>query len=119
MLRLGIIGYGAIAHHLLAAAAEGQLPGVAIVAIVVRRPRAEPGPSARLTHEPDRFFAAKLDAVLECAGHAAVREHGERALREGADLLVTSVGAFADTALLDRMVDAARAAKRRLILPSA
>ena len=120
MLRLGIIGYGAIAHHLLAAAAEGQLPGVAIAAILVRRPRAEPGQSAALlTHEPDRFFAAKPDAVLECAGHAAVREHGERALREGADLLVTSVGAFADTALLDRMVDSAVAAKRRLILPSA
>jgi aspartate dehydrogenase len=48
-----------------------------------------------------------------------VRDHAERALRGGADLLVTSVGAFADPAVLERVLAAARAAGRRVILPSA
>ncbi len=120
MLRLGLIGFGAIARHLLAAAAEGKLPGIGVTAILVRHRRTQPAPSgALLTHEPVRCCAQKLDAVLECAGHAAVREHGERVLVGGADLLVTSVGAFADTALLDRLVETAATAGRRLILPSA
>ena len=37
----------------------------------------------------------------------------------GADLLVTSVGAFTDDALFDRLLAAAKANGRRLILPSA
>lgn len=57
--------------------------------------------------------------MLECAGHDAVRAHGEAVLREGADLLVTSVGVLADDALFTRLRGAAEAAGRRLILPSA
>ena len=37
----------------------------------------------------------------------------------GADFLVTSVGAFTDTALFDRLLAAAKASGTRLILPSA
>src|ERR1041384_6799514 len=47
------------------------------------------------------------------------RAHGARAVERGADLLVTSVGAFTDTALFDRLLAAAKANGRRLILPSA
>ena len=60
-----------------------------------------------------------FDAVAECAGHDAVRAHGQRVLERGADLLVTSVGAFTDSALFERLLAAARANRRRLILPSA
>jgi aspartate dehydrogenase len=48
-----------------------------------------------------------------------VRAHGQRVLEGGADFLVTSVGAFTDTTLFDRLLAAARANGRRLILPSA
>lgn len=57
--------------------------------------------------------------MLECAGHDAVRAHAERVLEAGADLLVISVGAFADDELFARVRRAAEAAGRRLILPSA
>jgi aspartate dehydrogenase len=110
-LKLGLIGYGAIGRHIEAA----TLVDVELVSILVRRPRH----AGRLTHEPDRFFAHQLDAVAECAGHEAVRAHGQRVLERGADFLVTSVGAFTDASLFDRLMAVAKANGRRLILPSA
>ena len=110
-MKLGLIGYGAIGRHIESAGLEN----VDLVAVLVKRPRNED----KLTHEPDRFFGHRFDAVAECAGHEAVRAHGQRVLERGADFLVTSVGAFTDTALFDRLLAAARASGKRLILPSA
>jgi aspartate dehydrogenase len=114
-VRLGLIGYGAIGKHVEAALGAGSLENIELVSVLVKRPRTE----SLLTHEPERFFAHRFDAIAECAGHEAVRAHGVRTLEGGADLLVTSVGAFTDTALFERMLAAAKANGRRLILPSA
>jgi aspartate dehydrogenase len=110
-VKLGLIGYGAIGKHIEGAGLEN----IDLVAVLVKRPRSE----GKLTHEPDRFFAQKFDAVAECAGHEAVRSYGQRVLESGADFLVTSVGAFTDTSLFDRLLAVAKSNKRRLILPSA
>lgn len=110
-VRLGLIGYGAIGKHIEAAGLEN----IELVSVLVKRPRN----GGRLTHDPERFFAHEFDAVAECAGHDAVRAHGQRVLDHGAALLVTSVGAFTDDALFDRLLAAAKANGRRLILPSA
>ncbi len=109
--RLGLIGYGAIGRHI----EEAGLEDIALVSVLVRRPRND----GKLTHDPGKFFAHKYDAVAECAGHDAVRAYGQRVLENGADLLVTSVGAFTDTALFERLLVAAKASGKRLILPSA
>ncbi len=115
-MRLGMIGCGAIGREVLAAAQTRDLgPGVELVAVLVRRPR-EPPP---LTADPERFLAQRLDAVLECAGHDAVRAHGVRCLEAGADLVLTSIGALTDEALRARLRDAAEAAGRRLVIASA
>lgn len=116
--RIGLIGLGAIGRDLLERIRSGALGRVECAGVLVRRARSEPGLPG-LTHEPDRFFAGRYDAVIEGAGHQAVRDHGERALRAGSDLVVTSVGAFADDALFQRMQHAAAESGRRLILPSA
>ena len=118
MLRLGLIGLGAIGGEVIAAAERGDLPGIAIAAVLVRRPR--PAGAARLvTSDPDAFFREDFDAVLECAGHQAVRDHGARALEGGSELLVTSAGALTDEALFDRLLAAAERGRSRLIVPSA
>jgi aspartate dehydrogenase len=110
-LKLGLIGYGAIGRHI-----EGAgIDGVELASVLVKRPR----DGGKLTHEPDRFFGHNFDAVTECAGHEAVRAYGQRVLERGADFLVTSVGAFTDSALFDRLLAAAKASGKRLILPSA
>jgi aspartate dehydrogenase len=119
-MRLGLIGHGAIARYILATLDAGGLPGVAIPAVLVRRARPAAAREQReITNDAARFLAQRFDAVLECAGHAAVRAHAESVLASGADLLVTAVGAFADDALFERVRKAAEAAERRLILPSA
>jgi aspartate dehydrogenase len=114
-VRLGMIGYGAIGKHVEAAG----LANIELVSVLVKRPRNTNGHEGILTNDPDRFFAHEFDAVAECAGHEAVRTHGQRVLEGGADFLVTSVGAFTDTALFDRLLAAAEANGARLILPSA
>jgi aspartate dehydrogenase len=124
MLRLGMIGLGAIGADVLQALREGLIADMTCPAVLVRRPRPAPARPADagaplLTADADAFFAHPFDVVLEVGGHQAVRDHAERALRGGADLLVTSVGAFADPAVLERVLAAARAAGRRVILPSA
>jgi len=118
-MRLGIIGHGAIGGGVAAAAARGDLgPGIEIVGVLVRRPRVAEGREL-LTTEPARFFGARPDVVLECAGHEAVRAHGLRCLEAGADLVLTSVGALADDGLRHRLEAAAAVSGRRLILASA
>src|SRR5260221_6559434 len=118
-MRLGLIGHGAIAQHVIAVLDMGGLPGGAPPAVLVRRARPATAGPREITGDAARFLAHRFDAVLECAGHQAVRDHGERVIEAGADLLVTSVGAFTDDALLARIRGAAERAGRRLILPSA
>ena len=114
MLRVGLIGHGAIGAALAAAIAEGRAGDVALSAVLTRRARDD----AAVTADAAAFFAQPHDAIVECAGHDAVRRHGEAALRR-ADLLVTSVGALIDDGLRERLLSAARASGRRLIVPSA
>ncbi|MCC7273391.1 MAG: aspartate dehydrogenase [Alphaproteobacteria bacterium] len=116
--RIGLIGLGAIGKDLIGRIRAGTLGAVECTGVLVRRERTDAGVPG-LTADPARFFAGRYDAVVEGAGHQAVRDHGERALRGGADLLLTSVGALTDDALFDRLGRAARESGRRLILPSA
>ena len=115
-MNIGIIGYGAIGRDLFQAIEAGQAGAVCCLAVLVRRARQDD--NAPLTTDPDEFFSNPLNAVVECAGHQAVRELGGRALKQ-ADLLVTSVGALTDDALWHALHDTAKASGHKLIIPSA
>ena len=129
-LRLGILGLGAIGLDLVKlcgpGAADPALARVDVAAVLVQRPRTAEerlalglAPTTLLTADAEEWFSAgPFDAVLEVAGHEAVREHGARVLGTGAELLVTSVGAFSDDALLASLVAAAEQASTRLNIPS-
>lgn len=117
-VRVGVIGYGAIGKDLADAILEGRAGDASLTGVLVRRDR--PGPKGvALTADPVAFFAEPMDVVFECAGHDAVRTHGEAALRAGADLYVTAVGALADVTFRARLEQTAKAAGRRLVIPSA
>jgi aspartate dehydrogenase len=127
-LRLGVIGYGAIAAELFTALRGDDPLPLAELRCIARRGAEDraaellalhPGLAARtgVTTGDDGF--AGLDVVVECAGHEALHQHGERVLDSGADLVVASVGALADEALHRTLLDAAARGGRMHLAPGA
>lgn len=111
--RIAIIGYGAMAHHLLPALAQ-SLPGTPFALLV----RGTPGDAPR--HVDLLTSAAALHAwqptlLIECAGHGAVRDYVPDALRNGIDVILVSVGALADDNLRIQLNDCAQMGGSRLI----
>lgn len=118
-MRIGLIGLGAIGGEIARQAAGGLLGAdLELASVLVRRPRQAPGGPV-VTTDRAVFLATRPELVLECAGHQALREHGEQCLAAGADLLATSAGALADDGLRTRLTAAAGAAGRRLMVASA
>jgi aspartate dehydrogenase len=92
--------------------------------MVVARPeaharlRARLGPHVQLDSSPAALAGAHLDLVIECAGHAALRDCGPQVLEAGIDLLVLSVGALADAGTEDALQRAAAISGARIHIPS-
>ncbi|MEX2416394.1 MAG: aspartate dehydrogenase [Paenibacillaceae bacterium] len=121
MLKVGIIGYGTIGKDVAEAIHLGKAGTAKVTSILVRDVSRFNGDTNAhiLTDKPDNFFAEQLDVVVECAGHESVKSYGVRAIDRGADLLVVSVGAFADDALLKQILDKANTHHKKVIIPSA
>lgn len=118
MLRLGLIGAGAIGKHVIDLVRRDLADRVAIPAVLVRRPRdLWDGPP--LLADPEAFHAESYDVVLEGAGHQAVRDHVPRLLEHGVAVIMTSIGALTDDALYDRCRRAAETGGSTLTLASA
>lgn len=115
MLRVGIIGYGAIGRELCAAIEDGRAGDAALAGVLVRR---EAGGGLHTT-DLEVFLTGSPGVVVECAGQPAVRQHGPAIVARGIDLVITSVGALADPALFDGLIEAAAAGGARVIVPSA
>ena len=56
------------------------------------------------------------DVVVEVAGHGALAQYGVAALKQGSDLVITSIGALADQALWLSLQQAATCSK--ILLPA-
>ena len=118
-MRIGIVGYGAIGRALHHALRETQ----AIVAGILAREssaeavRRKAGRAAPVLTNLGDLLAFSPDIIVECAGHAALRDHGVAILEAGTDLLVSSVGALADEALEENLRKAASEGAK-LIIPS-
>lgn len=101
--RLAFIGWGAIARATVRLL--GDAP-VEIVAVAIRdaiRPRPDLPPRARLITTPQELAGTGAELVIEAAGRDSVAQWGYAALESGADLIVSSVSAFADADLLDSL----------------
>lgn len=123
-MRLGLIGYGTIAHTL--AGHLGAASGIEAVAVLVRPGRAADVPASfgdgaipvATVTTVDALLAARPDFVVECAGHSAVEAFVPPLLNAGLDVVVVSIGALADGALHARLREAAAAGGARMILPA-
>ena len=129
---MGLLGLGAIGevvvkallreHAAVGCPPQGDSPepggveGAALCAILVTDTakhadkRAWLPPGVVLTADPDAFFAAAPEVIVEAAGQSTVRSFGERALLAGCDFIVTSTGALTDDALHQRLSSAASGA---------
>jgi aspartate dehydrogenase len=124
MRAVGIIGVGALGRIIADALAAGSIPDVQLIAIAARassQPRL--GDLARRWHcrastDPLELPALGAALVVEAAGVEAATAYTCDLLSSGADVLMMSTGALADPAFLADVRAAARAAGRRLYLPS-
>ncbi len=118
-LRVGLIGFGAIGRRLAEAIVAGDAGRCELSAVLVRMPEKIP-PEARadlgcpVTNDAADFLATRLDLVVEVAGHDALKSYAEDVLRQGKDLLLISVGAFADAGFQERVWRAAHDHGRRV-----
>ncbi len=117
VLRIGLLGCGTISR--LLASSAGNFAVAALYDQEPERARALAAEWGGTAYDSFESFAATdLDLVIEAASPAAVRAHGEAVLRAGKDLVVMSVGALMDAAVLKRLREAAIVSGRKVRIPS-
>ena len=105
-----IIGCGAVGEAVAAYLAEYE--DVVIGAAIIN-PGSEPrardlfGQDVEIAYSVDDL-ATQVDLAADCAGHPALRQHGEAILSRGINLVTVSSGALADAGLYDRLAAAAQ-----------
>lgn len=95
---VAVLGYGAIGSVVCERLLAGDVPGARLDCVVGRRATGLPVPVVTADEAIER-----VDVLVECAGHDALAEHGEAALKAGVDLVVSSAGALADEPLRGRL----------------
>lgn len=115
-MRLGLIGCGSIGTTVAASIARGDLPNIELIGAADERPVANPG--CPVFPNVAALLDCRPELILEAASADAVRTLASQVLEGGADLMIVSVGAFADMDLLDRLLELAQQHKRKLYVPS-
>ena len=109
-MKIGLIGDGAIGRYVRA---HIKTPHV-----ILRRstPLAHQGTCPCVTRVQD--LPDDTEVMIDCAGHAALIQHGVAILERGIKLVSLSPGALSDPALHDRLQAAAQKGRTRLYLAS-
>lgn len=100
--KVGVVGAGAIGSAVIEVLARGGVDGAELACVVNLHP--VPGLDVPQVTVPEAIRAC--DVIVECAGQVVVAQHAVKILESGVDLLVTSVGAFADEVLLRKVLAA-------------
>ncbi len=119
--KVGLIGYGGIAHDAVAvlqkSAANIQLVGALCKPGRTVEARAAL-PGIGIVESLNDLLARGPDVVAEVASQSALGQFGSGILTRGVDLLVISIGALAEPKLLDDLKAAARRGRSRILLPA-
>lgn len=121
MLKIAVIGCGAISQAVLAELARDARVEVACVVV---RPESLAGARTRVgelapgTEVCTELPARPLDLVVEAAGHAAIGQHVVPALSRGVPCVMVSIGALAARGVAEELERAARAGSTQLRLVS-
>jgi aspartate dehydrogenase len=121
ILKIGIIGYGAMAQS-LCRLLEVHAPQIQVVKVLIRsgsKAQTKPLPlGAEFAFTTEQLLAGHLDMVVECAGHAALKQVGPDVLKSGVDLLIASVGAMADAPTEQALTESALQSGAKLRIPA-
>lgn len=114
-MKTAIIGKGAISAFVRESITK---KGIEVAALIVR-----PGKEGLDDRGLSQVSAiadlpSGVNLVVDCAGHEGLRSHGIAALEAGLDVLTVSVGALADSDLMDRLTAAALKGGAQLHLAS-
>ena len=99
-IRVAVVGCGAIGSVVAARLRDGTVPGAVLAGVV--DPHGTRG-------FPELSLAAAIegsDLVVECAGQAVLASAGPQIVAAGRDLLVVSIGALTDDALVEKLYTA-------------
>lgn len=107
MLRVGLIGFGAIGQGIAELVESDHAGPICLVGAMVRSAQNHQT-SFPLTELIEELLALSPDVIAEAAGHEALRRYGPICLRAGVPLAILSVGALADAAFESELRDAAR-----------
>jgi len=122
-MRLGLIGCGSIGSTVARAIARGAVPDVRLIGLADPVSPQAAGRVAETTRCPvcpdvTSLLELRPAIVLEAASADAVRAYAGPVFDSGADLIVVSVGAFADAGFFRGLMEHARKKGRRLLIPS-
>lgn len=124
-LKAALIGCGAIGTVLARAIDEGEAGKVQLAWLYDLRLERSKALSEKLRSKPkvaESFCEIRddmsVDLVIEAASQGAVAQYAIDVLKSGKDLMVMSVGAFADEELLRSVFEIAERAGRKIYVPS-
>jgi aspartate dehydrogenase len=123
MLRVGLIGLGAIGRSIVdlwetLPPRTFTLAGVCVRPLQRQAVRAAMPPQILVCDNVNDLLSIRPDYVIEAAGQTVVASHGDEILRAGCSLYLLSVGSLAHDKLRTSLQDAAQAGKSRILVPA-
>lgn len=115
-MRLVFVGWGAIAQSAAGLMTESAIEIVAVAKRELSVPFATLPAGARLISDPSELATLTPDVVAEAAGMGSVSDWGHAALEAGADFIVSSVSALADSGLLASLRETAERAGAQVVI---
>src|SRR5699024_9880706 len=118
-MNIGIVGAGAIATFLMKTINQNETKNIKVTSVFVRNHKKyqhlEQQHNVKLYNQLDAFLDSDIDIVVEAANIAAVHELFPKIIQKK-DVIVISIGAFADAAFFEEMNHLADTYKRTIHL---
>ena len=122
MKRLGIVGCGFLGNIIANAWKQGLLEKYELVGVTSRSwesaEKTAQNTGVRACRDIDELLALKPDFVAEAASVQTVRDITEKVLNAGSDLVVLSIGAFAQDEFREKALDTARRTGHKIHIAS-
>ncbi len=114
--QIALIGNGAIAHEIIRQI-ENSKQLYIVGALVLPEELRDISPHP-LVATIDELLQWKPSLIVECAGHAAVRDYASSILKSGIDFMIISIGALSDAALHEHVTKEVTKSPAQVYLPA-